>query len=207
MRTYAELTHCVDLERFKGEKQMGRPLNKRFFGTPTNAGNEIKVQFHNGAASVNGWIVKQLGSKKFRCTDGTETKDCTLVDELTGAIAAGEMSITVKDDAGNAKQVIKIAGRKVTLDTGESIAWGMVDYNAVANQVEMEEAGGYPVISVTAMVAAVEYIIVTTGDTNWYAVGGSETPPVGEIFVANGAGTGTGTVRIAPDDFEADEEA
>ena len=207
MRTYAEMTHCVDLERFKGEKQMGRPLNKRFFGTPTNAGNEIKVQFHNGAASVNGWIVKQLGSKKFRCTDGTETKDCTLVDELTGAIAAGEMSITVKDDAGNAKQVIKIAGRKVTLDTGESIAWGMVDYNAVANQVEMEEAGGYPVISVTAMVAAVEYIIVTTGDTNWYAVGGSETPPVGEIFVANGAGTGTGTVRIAPDDFEADEEA
>ena len=207
MRTYAEMTHCVDLERFKGEKQMGRPLNKRFFGTPTNAGNEIKVQFHNGAASVNGWIVKQLGSKKFRCTDGTETKDCTLVDELTGAIAAGEMTITVKDDAGAAKQVIKIAGRKVTLDTGESIAWGMVDYNAVANQVEMEEAGGYPVISVTAMVAAVEYIIVTTGDTNWYAVGGSETPPVGEIFVANGAGTGTGTVRIAPDDFEADEEA
>ena len=207
MRTYAEMTHCVDLERFKGEKQMGRPLNKRFFGTPTNAGNEIKVQFHNEAASVNGWIVKQLGSKKFRCTDGTETKDCTLVDELTGAIAAGEMTITVKDDAGAAKQVIKIAGRKVTLDTGESIAWGMVDYNAVANQVEMEEAGGYPVISVTAMVAAVEYIIVTTGDTNWYAVGGSETPPVGEIFVANGAGTGTGTVRIAPDDFEADEEA
>ena len=205
MRTYAEMTHCVDLERFKGEKQMGRPLNKRFFGTPTNAGNEIKVQFHNGAASVNGWIVKQLGSKKFRCTDGTATTVCTLVDKLTGAIAAGEMSITVKDDAGNAKQVIKIAGRKVTLDSGESIAWGMVDYNAVANQVEMEEAGGYPVISVTAMVAAVEYIIVTTGDTNWYAVGGSETPPVGEIFVANGAGTGTGTVRIAPDDFEGDE--
>ena len=114
------------------------------------------------------------------------------------------MSITVKDDAGAAKQVIKIAGRKVTLDTGESIAWNFSE-SAYDAAVEMEEAGGYPVISVTAMVAAVEYIIVTLGDTNWYAVGGSETPPVGEIFVANGAGTGTGTVRIAPDDFEGDE--
>ena len=204
MRTYAELTHCVDLERFKGEKQMGRPLNKRFFGTPTNAGNEIKVQFHNGAASVNGWIVKQLGSKKFRCTDGTATTVCTLVDKLTGAIAAGEMSITVKDDAGAAKQVIKIAGRKVTLDSGESIAWNMSE-SAADGAVEMEEAGGYPVISVTAMVAAVEYIIVTTGNTVWNDFGGSGAPVVGEIFVANGAGTGTGTVRIAPDDFEGDE--
>ena len=203
MRTYAEMTHCVDLERFKGEKQMGRPLNKRFFGTPTDAGNEIKVQFHNGAASVNGWIVKQLGSKKFRCTDGTTTKVCTLVDELTGAIAAGEMTITVKDDAGAAKQVIKIAGRKVTLNSGESIAWNMSE-SAADGAVEMEEAGG-AVIPVTAMVAAVEYIIVTTGDTVWETYGGSAAPVVGEIFVANAAGTGTGTVRIAPDDFEGDE--
>ena len=120
---------------------MGRPLNKRFFGTPTDAGNEIKVQFHNGTGSVNGWIVKQLGSKKFRCTDGTVVRDCTLVDRLTGALAGYEMSITVKDDAGASKQVTKIAGKKVTLDTGESIAWGMVAYGAVADQVEMEEAG------------------------------------------------------------------
>jgi hypothetical protein len=184
---------------------MGRPINKRFFGTPTNAGDEIKVQFHNGAGSVNGWIVKQLGSKKFRCTDGTETKDCFLVDKLTGAIAAGEMTITVKDDGGVARQVTKIAGKKVTLDTGVSIAWNFSD-SAVDVAVEMEEAGGYPVISVTAMVAAVEYIIVTTGDTVWNDFGGSSpTSPVGEIFAANGPGTGTGTVRIAPDDFEGDE--
>ena len=29
---------------------MGRPINKRFFGTPTAGGNEIKVDFHNGTA-------------------------------------------------------------------------------------------------------------------------------------------------------------
>ena len=125
---------------------MGRPLNKRFFGTPTEAGSEIKVQFHNGTASVNGWIVKQLGSKKFRCTDGTVIKDCFLVDKQAAdgntpaPVTAGEMTITVKDDAGAFKQVTKISAKKVTLDTGATIKWNMA---AVFNDgaVEMEEAG------------------------------------------------------------------
>tara|TARA_R110000796_G_scaffold54998_4_gene128395 strand:+ start:1241 stop:1711 length:471 start_codon:yes stop_codon:yes gene_type:complete len=140
------MTHCVNLERFKGRNKMGRPLHKRYFGTPTAGGDEIKVQFHNGTGSVNGWIIKQLGSKKFRCTDGTEVKDCFLVDKSAAdgntpaAVTAGEMTITVKDDAGVARQVTKIAGRKVTLDTGVSIAW---NFSAATDDaaVEMEEAG------------------------------------------------------------------
>ena len=124
---------------------MGRPLNKRYFGEPTAGGDEIKVQFHNGTASVPGWIVKQLGSKKFRCTDGTATEDCTLVDKASAAVAAGEMTITVLDDAGNPKQVTKIAGRKVTLDTGESIAWNFSD-STTDGAVEIEEAGDDAVI-------------------------------------------------------------
>ena len=125
---------------------MGRPLNKRFFGTPTEAGNEIKVQFHNGTGSVNGWIIKQLGSKKFRCTDGTVIKDCFLVDKQAAdgntpaPVTAGEMTITVSDNDGALKQVTKIAGRKVTIDTGETVAWNMTAATA-AGAVEMEEAG------------------------------------------------------------------
>ena len=120
---------------------MGRPLNKRFFGEPTAGGNEIKVRFRaTGQAEANGWIVKQLGSKKFRCTDGTNTEDCTLADVSQGALAVGDMTITVKDDGGTARQVTKIAGRKVTLDTGASIAWNFS--NATDDgAVEMEEAG------------------------------------------------------------------
>ena len=119
---------------------MGRPLNKKFFGAPTAGGNEIKVAFFNGTESVNGYIVKQLGSKKFRCTDGVIEKDCFLVDKAAAAIAAGEMSIVVKDDAGAVKQVTKISGKKVTLDTGATIAWNMTDATDDA-AVEMEEAG------------------------------------------------------------------
>ena len=120
---------------------MGRPLNKRFFGEPTADGNEIKVRFRaTGQTEANGWIVKQLGSKKFRCTDGTNTEDCTLVDKSQGALAVGDMTITVKDDGGTARQVTKIAGRKVTLDTGTSIPWNFSD-STVDGAVEMEEAG------------------------------------------------------------------
>ena len=116
---------------------MGRPLNKRYFGEPTATGNEIKVQFHNGTSSVPGWIVKQTGSKRFLCSDGTVEKTCYLVDKAAGAIAAGEMSLTV-DDNGAPKQVVKIAGRKVTLDTGTTQAW---DFTGTGTTVEIEEAG------------------------------------------------------------------
>jgi hypothetical protein len=50
------------------------------------------------------------------------------------------MTITVKDDGGTARQVTKIAGRKVTLDSGASIAWNFSDA-ADDGAVEMEEAG------------------------------------------------------------------
>jgi hypothetical protein len=116
---------------------MGRPLNKRYFGEPTAAGNEIKVQFHNGTSSVPGWIVKQTGSKRFVCSDGTNEETCYLVDKAAGAIAAGEMSLTV-DDNGTPKQVVKIAGRKVTLDDGTTQAW---DFTGTGATVEIEEAG------------------------------------------------------------------
>jgi len=127
---------------------MGRPLNKRFFGTPTAGGNEIKVQFHNGTGSVNGWIVKQLGSKTFRCTDGTATVDCRLSTKASGTLdgthaivpSLAEMSITVKDDSGTAQQVTKISGRKVTLEDGTVIKWNFSDATD-DGAVEMEEAG------------------------------------------------------------------
>jgi hypothetical protein len=66
--------------------------------------------------------------------------DCTLADKAQGTLDVGEMTITVKDDGGTARQVTKIAGRKVTLDTGASIAWSFDDAADDA-KVEIEEAG------------------------------------------------------------------
>jgi hypothetical protein len=145
---------------------MGRPLNKKFFGAPTAGGSEIKVQFHNGTKSVNGYIVKQLGSKKFRCTDGVATTDCFLVDKAAGAIAAGEMSIVVKDDAGAVKQVTKISGKKVTLDTGTTISWNFSNATDDAS-VQMEEAGDASEVAATvinAITAADPGAVTTTAN-------------------------------------------
>jgi len=118
---------------------MGRPINKRYLGEPTAAGNEIKVQFHDGSNSLPGYIVKQLASKRFRCSNagGTSVADCTLVDAASGALTAGQMTITV-DDNGTARQVIKISGRKVTLDNNTMRPW---DFTGTGATVEIEEAG------------------------------------------------------------------
>ena len=134
---------------------MGRPLNKRFFGAPTAGGSEIKVQFHNGTSSVNGYIVKQLGSKKFRCTDGVIEKDCFLVDKAAAAIAAGEMSIVIKDDGGTVRQVNKIAGRKMTMDTNATIGW---NFSTATDDgaAQIEEAGDGSEVAALTMNAATQ---------------------------------------------------
>jgi hypothetical protein len=134
---------------------MGRPLNKRNLGAPTAAGNEIKVQFHDGTNSLPGYIVKQLGSKRFRCSNagGTSVADCILVDEDSGDLTAGQMSITV-DDNTTARRVIKIAGRKVTLNNNVMRPW---DFTGSGATVQIEEAG-------TAIGAGADTILGTADD-------------------------------------------
>ena len=132
---------------------MGRPLNKRLFGTPTAGGNEIKVNFHNNTAVKEGYIVKQVGSKKFVCEEiGTAGEfTCTLTTgKLPAALAAGEMSISVQGNDAETYGVSKITGRKVTVASpsatgtnvlaGTSLAFQM-GAAASAGVVRMEEAG------------------------------------------------------------------
>ena len=132
---------------------MGRPLNKRYFGAPTAGGNEIKVNFHNGTAVKEGYIVKQKGSKKFVCEEiGTGGEfTCTLTTgKLPAALAAGEMSISVAGNDSETYGVSKITNRMVkvaqpsatgsnALD-GESLKWALTGA-AASGLVRMEEAG------------------------------------------------------------------
>jgi len=136
---------------------MGRPLNKRLFtdaATGATAGaNEIKVNFHNGTAVVEGTIIKQKGSKTFVVaeTGATDTEiTCTLVsDKLQTALVSGEMMISVKGSDNETYAVSKIAGRKLTLEApsstgsnaldGQSLSW---DFAAASSgKVQVEEAG------------------------------------------------------------------
>ena len=81
---------------------MGRPINKRFFGVPTAAGNEIKVNFHDGSSVVEGYIDKQLGSKKFKVratgTPGTAYIRTLKTGILPANLTGTDMIISVKGD-------------------------------------------------------------------------------------------------------------
>jgi len=133
---------------------MGRPLNKKFFGPPTLGGNEIKCDFYNGSAVVEGYITKQLGSKKFRVaaigTPGV-TYDRTLTTgKLASALTGEEMAITFKMDDSETYQVSKIAGRKATLVApdgtgsnaydGSSVPWNF-STSTSDGAAQVEEAG------------------------------------------------------------------
>jgi len=136
---------------------MGRPLNKRLFGVagvgPTAGGNEIKVNFHNGTAVKEGYIVKQKGSKRFVCeeieTAGLFT--CTLkTGVLPAALSAGEMAISFKMDDAETYTVSKITGRKATLSApsatgsnaydGKSVPWNF-STSTSDGAAQVEEAG------------------------------------------------------------------
>ena len=133
---------------------MGRPLNKKFFGEPTAGGNEIKVDFHNGTAVVEGSIIKQLGSKKFRVQEigasDTEYDRFLTTGKLASALTGTEMAITVKGSDSETYQVSKIAGRKATIIApdgtgsnaldGTSVAWNF-DASPSSGEVQVEEAG------------------------------------------------------------------
>jgi len=133
---------------------MGRPINKRFFGVPTASGNEIKVNFHDGSAVVEGYIDKQLGSKKFKVratgTPGTAYIRTLKTGVLPAALTGTDMIISVKGDDGETYGVSKIAGRKMTLAQpsatgsnalhGTSIGWNTT-VSASDGKVQVEEAG------------------------------------------------------------------
>ena len=142
---------------------MGRPINKRYFGAPTAGGNEIKVQFNTGSGSTPGYIVKQTGSKRFKVSNagGTDTGTCYLVDAASAALTAGQMSITV-DDNGTARQVIKISGRKVTLDNGSIVSW---DFTGTGDTVAVEEAGTGIGAGVDATLGTADDVLTGADDT------------------------------------------
>jgi len=107
---------------------MGRPLKKKLFGADSN--NNIKVQFNTGTnSSVPGYIVEQLGTKKFKCEDANGyTAICRLVTKASADLGPGEMSITVKYDDGTVRQVYKIAAHRISVNpvsTG-TVTTGMV---------------------------------------------------------------------------------
>lgn len=74
---------------------MGRPLDDKFFGDPSDSGNQLSVEawIPGGGSAVTAWIIKQNSNTTYTVTDGTDTGRCKLQAEpITGA---GQMRIAV----------------------------------------------------------------------------------------------------------------
>jgi len=106
---------------------MGRPVNKRNFGTQAGAGTTFTIRYHDGTASREGWIVAQKGTNKFKCdsTAGTAAT-CRLVNELTPN-ASGECAIVGFVDDGNAVILQKIFNRTAVDWSGNRYTWEIQD--------------------------------------------------------------------------------
>jgi len=104
---------------------MGRPVNKRYFGS--GSGNQIKVRAKIGSnAEGDGFIVSQRSSNKFKVTVGGNTGVCKLVNKSTGALAANEMIINVLNDAGTFVQATKLYNRVAIVEGNQKIKWNFV---------------------------------------------------------------------------------
>jgi hypothetical protein len=101
---------------------MGRPLNKKFFGT--GAGDHFVVLAKIGSGAVaTAEIVKQTGTKRFIVKAGSETGVCYLVDKADADLLAGEMVIQSVDVDGDKQNVKVIKGHTAVLADDSRVAW------------------------------------------------------------------------------------
>jgi len=155
---------------------MGRPLNKKHFGT--GAGNDLKIRakIGNNAEGV-GQIVRQRGSKRFEVKVGANTGVCTLVDKAAGTLLAGEMTLSTRNTTPTVKRVVKISGHTVTHGDGTSAAWDFAA--ATAGKVEMEEEAdtfSNPVTPVITITTQPTNKVVTAPATATFTVVASVAP-------------------------------
>ena len=106
-------------------------------GNISTTGNQenaiLMTAYLTGGSALPVDIIRQLGTKRFRVTDGTRTGTVTLTDSL--ANAAGEGSVRLLDTDGGTYFATKITARKAVITrgtgtqtafvTGTSVPWNM----------------------------------------------------------------------------------
>lgn len=103
---------------------MPRPLNDRNFGN--TAETSIKIRYHDGTSVVQGYIVKQLGTRRFRVTtDGTLTYDVTLAQSTATAatLTDGNCTIQITPHGGSTENIMRLAAKLAYTTQGKTLSW------------------------------------------------------------------------------------
>jgi len=139
-------------------------------GLTSQTGYQIQPQVYcTGGSSVAGSILRQKGSRKFLCTDGTRSQTLTLVNSPN--LSAGQMNILINLNAGGAANVAAAnvaggaTGAYVTNDT-RTPATGPVTTARVGDYIRWTSpsANLSSVAQVTAVNGVGNVTVVATGN-------------------------------------------
>lgn len=121
---------------------MGRPLNKRYFGSlatanqravGTESEENIRVEANLNTSGVvdDAFIVAQKGTNKFilrnKAGDANSQTICRVVNKATSALALGEMVLFGSNGTGNRITLKKITARKATDFDNNQYTWEVED--------------------------------------------------------------------------------
>lgn len=132
MATRLKLTKTVKTAEGSGAEASTLKVGQ--IGATALSGRQLQCSFRTGDSTYTGWIIKQVGARRFKCTDGTHTAICKLVESVTDN---GDMSVTATRSTSATFTVEKITNKKVTDFSGNSYAWDFVN-SAAASGLEME---------------------------------------------------------------------
>ena len=126
----------VDLERQTRRKQMGRPINKRYFGAVVNASPDgnftVSVRVTGQSESSSGIMLSQRSTNKFKVDDAAAGNGnegiCTLVDKAPGTLAEGDMILEGFVGGGSvATRIKKIYNRTCRDFSNNRYTWSISD--------------------------------------------------------------------------------
>jgi len=128
---------------------MGKPIQKKWFGLASTAGNQIVVDgvvFADGFTATNAYIVKQTGSDAYVVQDTAMTHDPEIVFMVNatalGGLLPGQCFITATPFGGAALPCKKIAQYRVDIyenGTVNSYSWSTQPADA-AGQADLNLA-------------------------------------------------------------------
>jgi hypothetical protein len=119
---------------------MGRPINKRYFGSlGTDATPHIPIRFKTGGTVYEGYILKQVGSRRFKCVsaDGTTaTATCVTVDGTAinfDPANNGECVLTgFQATSGVQRSILRMTNRIAWDFEGRMHKWSLQDDSTVS---------------------------------------------------------------------------
>lgn len=174
---------------------MGRPISSNYFGAGVG---KVAITFHNGTSVVNGYILRQSGTRQYVATVDGVTGFVVHLASTTAvatALTAGMATIKMVDSSGTTKYVQKLMGTTCIDTTGVVSSWSTASAVGTTLKIGIIVAptSGMSVNTIANQVHAVQFTV--TGTYTGTA------PGVLQVKVGNGSYVNTTTPTVSNGTF------